>query len=69
MSGPVLYDVMKIQPIAWHEVLYSCAPTSGVDLISKLLKYSPSDRLTAANVVEHAFFDDLFVHEDRKHKS
>lgn len=34
-------------------------PDEGVDLLVRLLKYNPADRISAADAMEHPFFDDL----------
>lgn len=35
-------------------------PADAIDLLNKMLSFVPSQRLTAAEVVEHRFFNDLF---------
>ncbi|CCW72114.1 unnamed protein product [Phytomonas sp. Hart1] len=57
------YDVLKVKALAWTHVLHREAPPEAVKLVSELLHYVPSKRLTAVEFVEHALFDNLFSHD------
>jgi glycogen synthase kinase 3 beta len=48
-----------IKPHPWAKVFKSRAPPEAVDLISKLLRYSPTQRLTPLQACAHPFFDEL----------
>ncbi|AIN98341.1 protein kinase, putative [Leishmania panamensis] len=54
------YDVLKVRAIPWRMLFPADTPVEAVTLVASLLCYTPEKRLTAAEVVEHAFFDDLF---------
>ncbi|KAG5504931.1 hypothetical protein JKF63_04377 [Porcisia hertigi] len=54
------YDVLKVRAIPWHLLFPVDTPTEAVSLVASLLCYAPKKRLTAVEVVEHSFFDDLF---------
>jgi serine/threonine protein kinase len=43
------------------------APDSAIDLISKLMTYDPKERLTAKQVLEHPFLQELYdpLHDDQ----
>ena len=43
------------------------APDSAIDLISKLMTYNPKERLTAKQVLEHPFLQELYdpLHDDQ----
>lgn len=43
----------------WHKIFSKQVPPEAVDLISRLLQYSPSLRLTALEACAHSFFDEL----------
>ncbi|KAK7197132.1 protein kinase [Novymonas esmeraldas] len=58
------YDVLKVRAIPWRTLLHVDTPTEAVALVASLLCYTPEKRLTAAEVVEHVFFDDLFAPAD-----
>jgi serine/threonine protein kinase len=48
-----------IRATPWARALKNTAPAPAVELISKLLTYSPSRRLTAFQALQDPFFDDL----------
>lgn len=57
-------DVIKIRRKTWERVLEETEiPDATRDLLSRLVCYAPENRLTAAEVVQHPFFDDLFTAE------
>ena len=56
------FPYVKAQP--WTTVFKVGVPTEIIDLISKLLVYVPSDRLTALESLAHPFFDPLRSDED-----
>mmetsp|Transcript_10585 Transcript_10585/g.24126 ORF Transcript_10585/g.24126 Transcript_10585/m.24126 type:complete len:358 (+) Transcript_10585:135-1208(+) len=49
----------QIKPHPWSKVFRSRAPPEAVDLISKVLRYSPEKRLTPLEACAHPFFDEL----------
>ena len=49
----------QIKPHPWTKVFRNRAPPDAIDLISKLLRYAPEERLTAFDVLGHEFFDEL----------
>ncbi|AYU78743.1 protein kinase, putative [Leishmania donovani] len=58
------YDVLKVHAIPWRRLFPADTPTEAVALVASLLCYAPDKRLTAAELVEHPFFDDLFSAAD-----
>nr|CCC91365.1 unnamed protein product [Trypanosoma congolense IL3000] len=59
------YQALHVKSLQWDSVLPPNTPESAISLIGGLLRYTPGDRLTAAEVLEHAFFDDLFAADAR----
>ncbi|KAL6536678.1 Shaggy-related protein kinase theta [Orobanche minor] len=51
------FPQIKVHP--WHKVLHKRMPHEAVDLVSRLLQYSPTLRFTALEACAHPFFDDL----------
>ncbi|KAM0753161.1 Pkinase-domain-containing protein [Meredithblackwellia eburnea MCA 4105] len=51
----------QIKPHPFVKVFRPRTPPDAIDLISKLLEYTPSARLTAIEAMTHPFFDDLKV--------
>ncbi|KAK6918420.1 Protein kinase domain [Dillenia turbinata] len=49
----------QIKAHPWHKVFQKRSPPEAVDLVSRLLQYSPSLRCTALEACAHSFFDDL----------
>ncbi|DBA78605.1 hypothetical protein WJX77_008465 [Trebouxia sp. C0004] len=49
----------KITAHPWSKVFSKRMPADAVDLVSKLLHYSPVTRLTALGALTHPFFDEL----------
>ncbi|KAJ4956989.1 hypothetical protein NE237_013772 [Protea cynaroides] len=43
----------------WHKIFHKRMPPEAVDLVSRLLQYSPNLRCTALEACAHEFFDDL----------
>ncbi|KAK4748978.1 hypothetical protein SAY87_026427 [Trapa incisa] len=43
----------------WHKIFHKHMPPEAVDLVSRLLQYSPSLRCTALEALVHPFFDEL----------
>ncbi|XP_028095810.1 shaggy-related protein kinase theta-like [Camellia sinensis] len=43
----------------WHQVFHKQMPPKAVDLVSRLLQYSPNLHCTALEASAHPFFDDL----------
>jgi serine/threonine protein kinase len=46
-------------PIADHVKVFRKADSNAIDLISKLLEYTPTQRLSAIDAMVHPFFDEL----------
>ncbi|KAI4354989.1 hypothetical protein L6164_003808 [Bauhinia variegata] len=51
------FPQIKARP--WHKVFHKRMPPEAVDLVSRLLQYSPNLRCTALEACAHPFFDDL----------
>ncbi|XP_048141608.1 shaggy-related protein kinase theta-like [Rhodamnia argentea] len=49
----------QIKAHPWHKVFHKRLPPDAVDLVSRLLQYSPNLRCTALEACAHPFFDDL----------
>ncbi|XP_075510834.1 shaggy-related protein kinase alpha-like isoform X1 [Primulina tabacum] len=49
----------QIKAHPWHKIFNKRMPTEAVDLVSRLLQYSPTLRFTALEACAHPFFDDL----------
>lgn len=49
----------QIKAHPWHKVFHKRVPAEAVDLVSRLLQYSPTLRFTALEACAHPFFDDL----------
>ncbi|KAG6666773.1 shaggy-related protein kinase epsilon-like [Carya illinoinensis] len=49
----------QIKAHPWHKIFQKRMPPEAVDLVSRLLQYSPSLRCTALEACGHPFFDDL----------
>ncbi|CAA0813599.1 Shaggy-related protein kinase theta [Striga hermonthica] len=49
----------QIKANPWHKVFHRRIPPEAVDLVSRLLQYSPTLRFTALEACAHPFFDDL----------
>ncbi|OIT30559.1 PREDICTED: shaggy-related protein kinase NtK-1 [Nicotiana attenuata] len=49
----------QIKAHPWHKIFHKRMPPEAVDLVSRLLQYSPNLRCTALEAVTHAFFDEL----------
>ncbi|KAL1329578.1 hypothetical protein HN51_046697 [Arachis hypogaea] len=49
----------QIKAHPWHKVFNKKLPPEAVDLVSRLLQYSPNLRCTALAACAHPFFDDL----------
>jgi glycogen synthase kinase 3 beta len=47
-----------VKPVDWKNILHTKDPTL-VDLVNKIMQYSPSKRLTASEAMMHEYFDDL----------
>ncbi|THU56559.1 hypothetical protein C4D60_Mb11t18500 [Musa balbisiana] len=51
------FPQIKGQP--WHKIFHKRMPPEAVDLVSRLLQYSPNLRCTALEALIHPFFDEL----------
>ncbi|KAH7577867.1 hypothetical protein JRO89_XS01G0309100 [Xanthoceras sorbifolium] len=49
----------QIKAHPWHKIFHKRMPPEAVDLVSRLLQYSPNLRCTALEACAHSFFDDL----------
>lgn len=52
------YQFPQVYPRSW-QLLFPCAPTDALDLISKLFAYDPSHRIAPLHACAHQFFDEL----------
>lgn len=54
------YKFPQIKPCAWSKVFRSRTTTpDSLEIINKLLEYTPTNRLTAIEAMAHPFFDEL----------
>ncbi|XP_054793697.1 shaggy-related protein kinase eta-like [Prosopis cineraria] len=51
------FPQLKARP--WHKIFHKRMPPEAIDLVSRLLQYSPSLRCTALEACAHPFFDEL----------
>ncbi|KAH7280429.1 hypothetical protein KP509_37G066900 [Ceratopteris richardii] len=49
----------QIKAHPWHKIFHKRMPPEAVDLVSRLLQYSPNLRFTALEACIHPFFDEL----------
>lgn len=49
----------QIKAHPWHKIFHKRMPAEAVDLVSRLLQYSPNLRSTDLEVLIHPFFDEL----------
>ncbi|KAH6812125.1 shaggy-like protein kinase 32 [Perilla frutescens var. frutescens] len=49
----------QIKAHPWHKVFHRRMPAEAMDLVSRLLQYSPTLRFTALEACAHPFFDEL----------
>jgi len=49
----------QIKAHPWHKIFHKRMPAEAVDLVSRLLQYSPKLRSTALEALIHPFFDEL----------
>ncbi|KAG5002558.1 hypothetical protein AAZX31_10G009900 [Glycine max] len=49
----------QIKAHPWHKIFHKRLPPEAVDLVSRLLQYSPNLRCTALEALVHPFFDEL----------
>ncbi|KAE8703566.1 Glycogen synthase kinase-3-like protein MsK-1 [Hibiscus syriacus] len=49
----------QIKAHPWHKIFHKRMPPEAVDLVSRLLQYSPNLRSTAVEALIHPFFDEL----------
>ncbi|KEG10465.1 glycogen synthase kinase-3 alpha [Trypanosoma grayi] len=59
------YHNLSIKSMQWQSVLPPSTPPAAVSLIGQLLRYTPDERLSAKEVLEHHFFDELFADDAR----
>ncbi|CAK9304080.1 unnamed protein product [Gordionus sp. m RMFG-2023] len=55
----VEFKFPHIKPHPWNKVFKNRVPPEAIDLISKLLEYTPSHRLSPLQACAHSFFDEL----------
>ncbi|KAF5811015.1 putative shaggy-related protein kinase NtK-1 CMGC-GSK family [Helianthus annuus] len=53
------YKFPQIKAHPWHKIFHKRMPPEAVDLVSRLLQYSPNLRSTALEAMIHPFFDEL----------
>ncbi|CAA3023420.1 shaggy-related kinase alpha [Olea europaea subsp. europaea] len=53
------YKFPQIKAHPWHKIFYKRMPPEAVDLVSRLLQYSPNLRCSALDALTHPFFDEL----------
>ncbi|KAH8242567.1 hypothetical protein KR032_000075 [Drosophila birchii] len=53
------FKLPQLKPHPWAKVFRIRTPTEAIDLVSKMLIYSPNDRVTPLVGCAHPFFDDL----------
>jgi kinase len=53
------FSFPNIRPLPWGKVFRPHTPPEAVDLVSQLLKYNPSNRLSMVEAMCHPFFDEL----------
>ena len=44
--------------MSWLQVFRPHTPSEAIDLVSRLLEYTPSNRITATEACAHPFFDE-----------
>ncbi|XP_076325350.1 glycogen synthase kinase-3 beta-like [Tachypleus tridentatus] len=49
----------QIKAHPWLKVFRTCTPPEAIDLVAKLLEYTPSARITPLQACAHTFFDEL----------
>ncbi|KAJ6683167.1 SHAGGY-RELATED PROTEIN KINASE ALPHA [Salix koriyanagi] len=53
------YKFPQIKAHPWHKIFHKRMPPEAVDLVSRLLQYSPNLRCTALDALTHPFFEEL----------
>ncbi|XP_039135901.1 shaggy-related protein kinase alpha-like [Dioscorea cayenensis subsp. rotundata] len=53
------FKLPQIKAHPWHKIFHKRMPPEAVDLVSRLLQYSPNLRCSAMEALIHPFFDDL----------
>ncbi|XP_022968737.1 shaggy-related protein kinase alpha [Cucurbita maxima] len=53
------YKFPQIKAHPWHKIFHKRMPPEAVDLVSRLLQYSPNLRCSALDALTHQFFDEL----------
>ncbi|CAK7340461.1 unnamed protein product [Dovyalis caffra] len=59
------YKFPQIKAHPWHKMFHKRMPPEAVDLVSRLLQYSPNLRCTALDALTHPFFDELRAQSTR----
>lgn len=49
----------QIKAHPWQKVFRQRTPPDAIELVSKLLEYTPSQRITPLQACAHSFFDEL----------
>ncbi|CAI9764564.1 unnamed protein product [Fraxinus pennsylvanica] len=53
------YKFPQIKAHPWHKIFHKLMPPEAVDLVSRLLQYSPNLRCSALDALIHPFFEEL----------
>ena len=53
------FEYPQIKPRPWKKVFRESTSSEAIDLVSKLLEYTPSVRMTSLQACAHNFFDEL----------
>ncbi|KAJ3444115.1 glycogen synthase kinase-3 alpha [Anaeramoeba flamelloides] len=53
------FNLPKIDPRPWKQIVHSRVPEEATDLLSKFLRYDPKSRISALDACAHPFFNEL----------
>eukprot|EP00644_Phytophthora_capsici_P002312 jgi/Phyca11/56702/gw1.27.258.1 len=57
MASQMQFRLPKSAPVSWKRFLPKGTPSSAVQLVQDLLQFDPSRRITAAQALQHRFFE------------